>query len=113
VRRGDDAAGLGAGDYQRDLPGAHRAAAGLASEAASRPASTSTVARGLLNIGAMANGQRRIAVVLLDAAGRKVLELQAGPNDVRRLAPGVYFVRQEPQASSRKPQAVSKVIIAQ
>ena len=84
-----------------------------ASGAASRPASTSTLARGLLNIGAMANGQRRIAVVLLDAAGRKVMELQAGPNDVRRLAPGVYFVRQEPQASSRKPQAVSKVIIAQ
>ena len=31
--------------------------------------------------------------VLLDAAGRKVMELQAGPNDVRQLAPGVYFAR--------------------
>jgi len=30
--------------------------------------------------------------VLLDAAGRKVVELRAGPNDVRHLAPGVYFV---------------------
>jgi len=40
--------------------------------------------------------------VLLDAAGRKVVELRAGPNDVRHLAPGVYFVR-EPSAVSRKP----------
>jgi len=30
--------------------------------------------------------------VLLDATGRKVLDLYAGPNDVSRLAPGVYFV---------------------
>jgi hypothetical protein len=30
---------------------------------------------------------------LLDASGRRVLELRPGPNDVRRLAPGVYFVR--------------------
>lgn len=32
--------------------------------------------------------------VLLDAAGRKAMELQPGPNDVSRLAPGVYFVEQ-------------------
>ncbi|MFO7638188.1 MAG: hypothetical protein R6X14_02630 [bacterium] len=30
---------------------------------------------------------------LLDATGRKVMELQPGDNDVRHLAPGVYFVR--------------------
>ncbi len=30
---------------------------------------------------------------LLDIGGRKVAELQIGPNDVRHLAPGVYFVR--------------------
>jgi len=30
---------------------------------------------------------------LLDAAGRKVLDLKHGANDVRGLAPGVYFVR--------------------
>jgi hypothetical protein len=29
---------------------------------------------------------------LLDIAGRKVLDLQPGANDVRALAPGVYFV---------------------
>lgn len=29
---------------------------------------------------------------LLDIAGRKVLDLRPGPNDISRLAPGVYFV---------------------
>jgi predicted acyl esterase len=33
--------------------------------------------------------------LLLDAAGRKVMELQPGLNDVRHLAPGVYFMRQK------------------
>jgi hypothetical protein len=31
--------------------------------------------------------------VLLDATGREVLRLHAGPNDVSRLAPGVYFAK--------------------
>ena len=46
---------------------------------------------------------------LLDIAGRKVLDLQAGANDVHSLAPGVYFVR----AVSRQPLAVSctKVVL--
>ena len=29
----------------------------------------------------------------LDIAGRKAMDLAPGPNDVRHLAPGVYFVR--------------------
>jgi hypothetical protein len=49
--------------------------------------------------------------VLLDIAGRKVLDLLPGPNDVRRLAPGVYFVRSEPSAVSREPSAFRKVVI--
>jgi len=49
-----------------------------------------TVARGVLNLRfPIANRQ---PAVLLDAAGRNVLELRAGENDVRSLAPGVYFV---------------------
>ena len=48
---------------------------------------------------------------LLDAAGRKVAVLHAGANDVSRLSPGVYFVREEAQASSHKPQAVRKVVV--
>jgi hypothetical protein len=40
------------------------------------------------------------------------MELHAGANDVSSLAPGVYFVREEPQAPSLKPHPVSKVIIS-
>jgi hypothetical protein len=39
------------------------------------------------------------------------LDLKPGVNDVSRLAPGVYFVQEHPQASSSKPQAVRKVVI--
>jgi YVTN family beta-propeller protein len=49
--------------------------------------------------------------VLLDAAGRKILDLHCGANDVHALVPGVYFVR-EPQASSLKHQAIRKVVVA-
>jgi hypothetical protein len=34
-------------------------------------------------------------VALLDAAGRKVLDLEPGANDLRALAPVVYFIRME------------------
>jgi len=45
---------------------------------------------------------------LLDVSGRKVLDLHLGANDVRTLAPGVYFVREaQDQAQA---QAVRKVI---
>jgi len=51
---------------------------------------------------------------LLDVAGRKVMELQAGENDVTRLAPGVYFVCPSPvvvrNASSMK--RATKVVVA-
>jgi hypothetical protein len=47
---------------------------------------------------------------LVDASGRKVLDLHTGANDVRALAPGVYFVR---PASSVRRQAsgVTKVVL--
>jgi len=51
------------------------------------------------------------AASLLDVSGRKVLDLRPGGNDVRALAPGVYFVREQPQAPSHEPQAVRKVIV--
>jgi hypothetical protein len=40
---------------------------------------------------------------LLDISGRKVSELHSGVNDMRALAPGVYFVREA--------QAVRKVVV--
>ncbi len=51
---------------------------------------------------------------LLDISGRKVLDLHAGPNDVRSLAPGVYFVREE-QSGSRGQSAssVRKVVLTE
>jgi hypothetical protein len=49
--------------------------------------------------------------LLLDIGGRKVLSLRPGANDVRALAPGVYFVR-EAQAQARA-QAVRKVVLTE
>ena len=48
---------------------------------------------------------------LYDASGRRVAALQLGLNDIGQLAPGVYFVREQPQAASLKPQAVRKVVV--
>jgi len=48
---------------------------------------------------------------LFDMSGRRVMPLFPGPNDVRGLAPGVYFVRSEPSAASREPLAVRKVVL--
>ncbi|MFO7638134.1 MAG: hypothetical protein R6X14_02350, partial [bacterium] len=48
---------------------------------------------------------------LLDASGRKVMELQPGENDVRRLAPGVYFIRTALWERSPDRDWVHKVVI--
>jgi YVTN family beta-propeller protein len=67
-----------------------------------------TLVRRVLNLqSAIYNLQSEIA--LLDVTGRAVMALRYGPNDVSRLAPGVYFVR----AVSRKLSAVScqKVVL--
>jgi hypothetical protein len=50
------------------------------------------VVRGVLNLPAF-GVQGQAPGVLLDAAGRRVMDLREGGNDVSRLAPGVYFVR--------------------
>jgi hypothetical protein len=50
----------------------------------------------------------------MDAAGRKVMDLRPGTNDIRALAPGVYFVHSGLSAVSRQPSAViTKVVIAE
>ncbi len=52
---------------------------------------------------------------LLDCCGRNVRELHPGPNDVRHLAPGVYFVREHSaysiQQSGRDAPCVTKVVV--
>jgi hypothetical protein len=63
-----------------------------------------TLVNGVLNLQpAISNLQSEID--LLDACGRTVTALHPGANDVSTLSPGVYFVREEPQA-------VRKVVIA-
>jgi len=57
------------------------------------------------------NSDRVPRRALLDVAGRKVMELKPGANDVRALAPGFYFLLPEPSAVSRQPSAVIKVIL--
>ena len=69
-----------------------------------------TIVRGVLLF--EARGERREARgELLDISGRRVLDLKPGANDVRSLAPGVYFVR-EAQAQAQS-QAVRKVVLTQ
>jgi hypothetical protein len=46
--------------------------------------------------------------LLMDITGRKVLSLQPGDNDIRRLAPGVYFVR---SADVGERSVVRKIVI--
>jgi len=70
-----------------------------------------TIIRGVLCLPLASSVEREASSVLLDVSGRKVMDVRPGANDVRALAPGVYFVREEPQATSLKPQAVRKVII--
>jgi hypothetical protein len=61
-----------------------------------------TVCRGMLHL------PTRHDTDLLDITGRRVLSLQPGDNDIRRLAPGVYFVR---SAEGGERSVVRKVVI--
>ena len=49
-------------------------------------------------------------LALVDATGRKVKTLRPGANDVRALAPGIYFVRRE-AGVGHKVSGVTKVVI--
>jgi len=75
---------------------------------ASRPVAGTTVVRNVLNLPASFLRSRPSS--LLDISGRSVLPLAPGPNDVRSLPPGVYFI----QAISREPSAMNcrKVVVS-
>jgi len=87
------------------VPGIEEASGGQATPVAAG----ATIVRGVLFVSGLAGSSPSAS--LLDISGRKVMNLQSGVNDVSRLAPGVYFVREEPEASGQKPQAVRKVVI--
>jgi len=100
-------------DFCWNSPWTGAVAEPVASELA-RPGLTPSIVRGVLFLGAGHNpippGELGLCPkpVLLDAAGRKVMDLVPGPNDVSRLSPGVYFVR----GAQAQAQAVRKVVIA-
>jgi hypothetical protein len=60
-----------------------------------------TLVRGVLR---MEDDRRKTGdrAELVDISGRKVMDLAPGPNDVRHLAPGVYFIVPESRRSVRK-----------
>lgn len=64
-----------------------------------------TVVRGALRLD-LQHGLVGGRAMLLDAAGRRVLELRTGANDISELAPGVYFV------SLGRDAAVTRVLLA-
>jgi len=49
---------------------------------------------------------------LLDISGREVMELRSGANDVRALAPGVYFLKEGEERSEEGGAGIGKVVIA-
>ncbi len=70
-----------------------------------------TIVRGVLLMPeAVGGGRLAVGAHLLDISGRKVMDLAPGANDVRQLAPGVYFVREEPRLKLQA-QGVRKVIV--
>jgi hypothetical protein len=82
-------------------PAIHEAASGAAARFPS-------VVRGVMRVPA-SSVMRGASCTLLDVSGRRVKDLRAGANDVRALAPGVYFVRED-QAQA-PAQAIRKVVV--
>jgi hypothetical protein len=116
---GDEVAGndrLSGGVFVRRLTGVAEGAAPLL-----LPGSVRTVNGGCLFVPSTPGGERPAATWLLDAAGRKVMALVSGPNDVCHLAPGVYFIRSAREAGaqphesavSRQQTAVAKIVLTE
>jgi hypothetical protein len=75
-----------------------------------RPVAASIV-RGALGLGKRGQSTTEQSLAcLLDAAGRKVMALRPGANDVRHLSQGVYFVRPASGVEREVPR-VTKVVV--
>jgi DNA-binding beta-propeller fold protein YncE len=75
--------------------------------AAPRSSGSATVMRRL----SLSAGLREADIY--DISGRRVAQLSKNRGSAGLLAPGVYFVREEPQAAGSKPQAVRKVVLTE
>ncbi len=82
------------------------------------PNSSPTVVRGVLlldGLGTRSELPERNSVMsraaLLDVGGRKVMNLQPGANDVSRISPGVYFIREGPGIRGEGPGKTQKVVV--
>jgi YVTN family beta-propeller protein len=78
---------------------------------ATREATGATIVRGVLNLQVDSRRHSAYRAELLDISGRKVMDLDPGANDVRALAPGVYFVRDAEAQAQAQAQAVRKVVV--
>ena len=70
-----------------------------------------TVVRGVLQLGVDSRQDTEYRAELLDISGRKALDLKPGANDVRALAPGVYFVRGPETEDGRPVASIRKVVV--
>jgi len=77
---------------------------------ASGPGTAALLVRDVLWLSLARGLKPQVTSRLLDIAGREVLELHAGANDVSRLAPGVYFIRSA-SGVERGASDVNKVVI--
>jgi hypothetical protein len=73
---------------------------------AQRPTQVPTIVGGVLHIPQPADHQPPAAIALYNLAGGKVADLHPGENDIRHLAPGVYFVRD--RATTRTTKIVTQ-----
>lgn len=76
---------------------------------ATRPSTQVSIVRNVLEVNAYGTRHTAHGAALLDISGCWAMDLHSGQNDVSRLAPGVYFVR-ETQAQAQA-QAIRKVVI--
>jgi hypothetical protein len=101
--------GTGGNDLWDDVSFTNLTAVGEARSTpyAVRTAPVPTIVRGLLEMPEATTRKPQAASYLLDVCGRKVIELRPGPNDVGRLAPGVYFV------TAGRPVLPRRVVVVQ
>ncbi len=96
----------------------YRIAGQVGAEESPKPQTSSfklaaTIIRGVLVLQEAKGEKREARSELRDIAGRKVLDLHSGPNDVRALAPGVYFVREAQAQAQAQAVGCQKVVLTE